>query len=127
MKRIASLLLVAAAGCTFAGPAPAGPPPLNHDEVAVMVKAGRPYAEIVAAARERGVDRIHADCILDLKEAGASDELVKQLLACERRRVTPEERHRDFHEAWLMADGPTEWTICGTCGSWVRAAVSTRR
>jgi len=113
--------LLLAAGCSFAGPEPAGPPPFNHDEIAAMVRAGKPDAEMVAAARERGVDRIHADCIVELKKAGASDELVTQLLACERRRVTPEERHRAFHDAWLMADGPTEWTICGTCGAWVRA------
>ncbi|MBI2933225.1 MAG: hypothetical protein HYY16_16390 [Planctomycetes bacterium] len=58
---------------------------LTRAEIEKLVKAGVSDAIILEKARKSGVVKLSVDDIVALKQAGASDELVKQLIAYERR------------------------------------------
>lgn len=61
--------------------------PLSRAEVEKLLAAGVSDAVIVEKAKKSGALKLTADDIVALKKAGATDELVKELIAAERRPV----------------------------------------
>lgn len=59
--------------------------PMTRAEVEKLIKAGISDAVIVEKAKKTGVVKLSADDIVALKQAGASDDLIKELIANERR------------------------------------------
>lgn len=63
--------------------------PLSRPEVEKLLKAGVSDAVIVEKAKKSGALKLSADDIVALKQAGASDDLIKELIAMERRPSPP--------------------------------------
>ncbi len=80
-----------------------------------MLKFSANHDDLLAQVRERGIEPMGAECIIDLKKAGASDDLLKELVRLERPRMSREEAHARLHQ-----QGGSSSAICGECGGWIR-------
>lgn len=95
MRRFLPFLLIAVAGCwaplydgdDFSERRPDYGDPLQRTEVEKLLKAGVSDGVIIEKAKKAGAEKLEADDIVALKQTGASDALVKDLITHERRPV----------------------------------------
>ncbi len=112
MKHIAVLALLGLAGCYFPTheeehyvSGPQGPPrtaakinfdhrdPMARSDVEKLVKAGVSDAVILEKAKKSGMVKLGTDDIIAIKQSGASDALIKELITTEQRVSVPQEMY----------------------------------
>jgi len=89
--------------------------PLTCAEIEKLLKAGVSDGVILEKSKKTGVVKLTVDDIVALKTAGASDALIKELIASERRvsrvEYAPATTTYVYHDCWW---GPSIWL--GTSG-----------